>query len=87
MTLKSSCVSPFDSTTPMVINGKSVVAKVDVGYAADESAAAYRIITRWGYPEGGQESTSRASSTTRGVAQALHRGRALAAPQDPRVPS
>ena len=51
MTLMKADWRSFDSTLPNVLdNSLSLVAKVDVGYAIDESAVDYNVITRWGYP-------------------------------------
>ena len=51
MTLMKADWKAFDSTMTSAIEGLNLVAKVDVGYAADESSANYHVITRWGYPE------------------------------------
>ena len=51
MTLMKADWGAFDSVLPKTaITGLSLVAKVDVGYEADESSAKYSVITRWGYP-------------------------------------
>ena len=51
MTLMEADWSAFNSTLPnALINGLNLIAKVDIGYAVDESAVDYNVITRWGYP-------------------------------------
>ncbi len=50
MTLMKADWSVFDSALPKTTDGKNLVARVDVGYAADESGSDYHVITRWGYP-------------------------------------
>lgn len=51
MTLMKADWGAFDSVSTAALNDElSLVAKVDVGYEADESSAKYNIITRWGYP-------------------------------------
>jgi len=50
MTLIKADWSVFNSNEPKSDADLKLVAKVDVGYAADESVASYHVITRWGYP-------------------------------------
>ena len=51
MTLMKADWRAFDSILPNTLdNSLNLVAKVDVGYAVDESAVEYNVITRWGYP-------------------------------------
>lgn len=50
MTLMKADWRAFDSVLPKTNCEGRLVARVDVGYAADESLAEYHVITRWGCP-------------------------------------
>ena len=50
MTLVKADWSMFNSNGASTVDGKRCVSRVDVGYAADEAAADYNVVGRWGYP-------------------------------------